>query len=144
MRNTLILTQHQLQLHGVTVIQESEPDLPPVQGDGNQLEQVFTNILLNADQAMPHGGELRIRAQFNRRENGIEIHFQDTGCGIPPEDLDKIFDPFFTTRDPGKGTGLGLSISYGIIQDHGGRITVQSEVNKGSLFTVHLPLVQTP
>ncbi|GEM_PF-6970338 len=140
LERTLKLTQYQLKMHNVTLIKEIDPGLPSVNGDANQLQQVFTNIILNADQAMPKGGELRITAAKNSDKPGmIAIHFQDTGYGIAPEHLDKIFDPFFTTKSTGQGTGLGLSISYGIIQDHRGQVTVKSEVSKGSTFTIYLP-----
>ena len=141
LRNTLTLTQHQLERHQIKITQEFEPNLPLVRGDNNQLQQVVMNIILNADQAMSKGGQLRIKAQRDpKRPNFLQISFQDDGCGIPPEFLDKIFDPFFTTREPGQGTGLGLSISYGIIQDHLGEITVESQVNQGTIFNVYLPL----
>ena len=141
LRRTFNLTQHQLEMHHIKLIKEVAQDLPNIKGDANQLQQVFTNIILNADQAMPEGGELWITATKDSDKPGmIAIHFQDTGCGIAPERIDKIFDPFFTTKTPGRGTGLGLSISYGIIQEHRGQVTVKSEVSKGSIFTVYLPL----
>lgn len=140
LQNTFSLTQHQLEMHRVKIRQEIDPDLPLVQGDGNQLQQVFTNIVLNADQAMPKGGELWVTARKSLEKSGmVAVSFKDTGCGIEPEYLDKIFDPFFTTKPIGQGTGLGLSISYGIIQDHRGEIKVESKPNKGATFTVYLP-----
>lgn len=140
LEHTLKLTQYQLKMHNVTLIKEIDPGLPSVTGDANQLQQVFTNMILNADQAMPKGGELRITVTKNSDKPGmIAIRFQDKGCGIAPEHLDKIFDPFFTTKAIGQGTGLGLSISYGIIQDHKGQVSVTSEVSKGTVFTIYLP-----
>jgi two-component system NtrC family sensor kinase len=108
-----------------------------IKGDPLQLQQVFLNIILNAVQAMSKGGRLKIST---KEEPGfIRIMFSDTGVGIPEENLDKIFDPFFTTKGVGEGTGLGLSICFGIIERHGGRIEVKSEVGEGSVFTVWLP-----
>ncbi|MBI1976605.1 MAG: hypothetical protein HYS56_03755, partial [Candidatus Omnitrophica bacterium] len=139
LQNTFNLTQHQLEMHRIKVHQEIEENLPTVRGDGNQLQQVFTNIILNADQAMPNGGDLWVTVRRNSEKPGMmAVSFKDTGCGIIPEYLDKIFDPFFTTKPIGQGTGLGLSISYGIIQDHRGEIKVESEPNQGATFTVYL------
>jgi signal transduction histidine kinase/response regulator of citrate/malate metabolism len=122
----------------VEVIKDYVPDLPPALGDANQLQQVFLNIILNAYQAMPNGGRLRIAS----RVVGDEVHaiFADNGVGIPPENLKRVFDPFFTTKEVGQGTGLGLSVSYGIVEQHGGTIEVDSQVNAGSTFVVKLPV----
>ncbi|HTU01601.1 MAG TPA: ATP-binding protein, partial [Candidatus Sulfotelmatobacter sp.] len=110
--------------------------------DRYQLEQVFQNILKNSLDAMPDGGKITIAMGTRARADGseVEVRIADTGVGIPPDDLPRIFDPFFTTKDVGKGTGLGLSVSYGIVRAHGGTIQVQSQVGKGSLFTVSLPV----
>jgi len=112
--------------------------VPPLSAQGERLQQVFINIILNALDAMPLGGELGIRLGL---ENGAAVvRISDTGTGIKPEHLSRIFDPFFTTKGVGKGTGLGLSISYAIIKEHEGRIEVQSEVGRGSTFTITLPV----
>ncbi len=111
-------------------------EVPPVMVDPNQLSQVFINIILNAADAMPEGGDLIIETRAT--DNYVEISFTDTGIGIPPEHLPHIFDPFFTTKE--KGTGFGLSVSYSIIKNFGGEIEVRSEVGKGSTFTVKLPI----
>ena len=111
-------------------------------GTRNLLQQVFGNIILNACNAMPEGGQLIIETELNANSNEMEIRFTDTGCGIPEENLDRIFDPFFTTMPSGKGTGLGLSISYAIIKQHRGRIEVSSEVGVGSTFVVKLPVME--
>ncbi|MBM4370101.1 MAG: cache domain-containing protein [Deltaproteobacteria bacterium] len=121
----------------ITIEEQFDPELPRVLADANQLQQVFLNLSLNAREAMPRGGRLTFRTL--RDGNRVKILVEDTGCGIPPEHMDKIFDPFFTTKDPGKGTGLGLSVSYGIIQQHGGTMMVDSTVGKGTCFTVLLP-----
>jgi signal transduction histidine kinase len=108
-----------------------------IKGDLNQLEHVLLNIFLNAIQAMPGGGKLRI--DVKSPDGSVEIHITDTGIGIPQEDIGKIFDPFFTTKKIGEGTGLGLSIAMGIVQRHKGEIRVKSKVGKGSTFIVKLP-----
>jgi signal transduction histidine kinase len=120
-------------------------DLPEetimVRYDPQQIEQVVINMLHNAVQAMPDHGTLRVAM---RGANGaVALAIQDTGIGIPPENLGRIFDPFFTTKPEGVGTGLGLSVSYGIISNHGGRIDVESEVGKGTTFTILLPVDQS-
>jgi len=109
-----------------------------VMGNEHQLQQVFTNLILNAQQAMSEGDILTIATRVS--SDTVEISFTDTGCGIPPENLDKIFDPFFTTKMDWKGTGLGLSVSYEIIQNHQGRVKVESEVGKGTTFIIYLPV----
>ena len=108
--------------------------------DAGQLQQVFANIIVNAAEAMDGNGILTIRTSMDAKTDSIRIAFEDTGHGIPEEDLPRIFEPFFTTKEVGRGTGLGLAISYGIVQKHQGSIEVQSQVGKGSVFTVVLPL----
>ncbi|MEA2005347.1 MAG: ATP-binding protein [Acidobacteriota bacterium] len=112
--------------------------IKPIWAQGENLQQVFINILLNAIDAMPNGGKLKI--QLFQIENNAVVKIQDTGTGIKPQHLPHIFDPFFTTKGIGKGTGLGLSISYAVIKEHEGHITVESEVGKGSLFTIYIPM----
>jgi len=114
--------------------------LPPVQAQGERLQQVFINLILNALDAMPEGGKLRIELLRAGREAAVSV--ADTGAGIKPEHLPRVFDPFFTTKGVGKGTGLGLSISYAIIKEHEGRIQVRSDSGKGSTFTVFVPFDQ--
>jgi len=108
--------------------------------DPRRIQQVLINLILNGVQAMKQGGFLSIRAYKESNEKGFCFEVQDTGSGIAPENLSKIFDPFFTTKKVGHGAGLGLSISHGIIDRHGGRIDVDSEVGKGTSFKVFLPL----
>jgi signal transduction histidine kinase len=105
-----------------------------------KLNQVFMNILVNAAQAIPKQGEIKIKTQVV--DGWAEIQISDTGVGIPPENLDKLFTPFFTTKEVGQGTGLGLNVSYNIIKEHKGTIGVKSEVDKGSTFTIRIPLKQ--
>lgn len=125
-------------MRGVQVIMDYEGNLPEVEGDPTQLQQVFLNIILNSVQAMPKGGRLEILTSV---EDGfIKTSFEDTGTGISRENIDKVFDPFFTTKMVGEGTGLGLSICLGIVERHGGKIDVQSQPGKGSIFTVELPI----
>lgn len=137
LEETLALVRYQIARKRVKLA--LTPLQPPVhvQGDGGQLQQVFLNLLLNALDAVPERGDVRISAHHDT--GGIEIAVADNGCGIPAEDLGRIFDPFFSTKGVGKGTGLGLSVSYGIVQAHGGRIAVESQVGVGSTFRVWLP-----
>lgn len=137
--NTLHLLENQTSFHNISIVRHYDPDLPAILVDGNQLNQVFMNILLNAAQAMPGGGTLTLGTELAASAEHVAIRFRDTGCGISEEGLQRIFDPFFTTKEDG-GTGLGLSVSYGIIENHGGKIEVDSRVGEGATFTVLLPL----
>ncbi|WP_052301889.1 sensor histidine kinase [Desulfobacca acetoxidans] len=134
------LVKHQALFHDIEIIQQLDPNLPQIIGDPGQLHQVFTNLLLNAADAMGGRGRITITSQPNRAEDGVILTFTDTGSGIPAPIRDKIFDPFFTTKPPGKGTGLGLAIVYGIIQRHGGSIEVASPPEGGTAFIMKLPL----
>jgi two-component system NtrC family sensor kinase len=134
------LMGHQANSENVTVVRDYASDLPDVVADENQLQQVFFNIILNAYQAMPDGGELHIASRV--QDGQVQAVFSDTGPGIPQENIRHIFDPFFTTKDVGEGTGLGLSVSYGIIRQHSGTIEVQSENGAGATFVVKLPAVE--
>lgn len=131
-----LLLKGEFAKHGVEVVQQYARGLPPIQGDSEQLQQVFLNLLLNAVQAMEDGGMITLRAVFDPPE-GVRVELMDTGRGIPMEHLDRIFDPFFTTRE--RGTGLGLSIAYRHVEVHRGRLTVESEEGRGTRFTVLLP-----
>jgi signal transduction histidine kinase len=111
-------------------------NLPWIKGNNDQLQQVLFNILINAADAMPHGGSISIRTAKDKR--WVSIAIKDTGVGIKPEDINKIYEPFYTTKSPDKGTGLGLSISLKIIEDLGGKITVKSERGKGTEFIIYL------
>ncbi len=133
---SLNLVQYDKSARRVEIIRELAKDLPEITTDTNQLSQVFINLILNAIDAMPEGGKLYIRSYTE--DGNIVVEFKDTGVGIPRENLFKIFDPFFTTKE--KGTGLGLAVSYNIIKKMKGSITVDSELGKGSLFKVSLPL----
>jgi two-component system NtrC family sensor kinase len=139
LEKSLFLLKSPILVHKVTVQKEIAENLPRVMIDVNKIEQVFTNVILNALDAMPNGGTLRICSKVSEDNRFVEVTIQDDGGGIPEDIMDKIFDPFFTTKGM-KGTGLGLSISYGIIQQHGGSIDVKSEVGVGTKLTVYLPL----
>lgn len=142
LRRTLRLLSNQRAFSNIVIVEDLQEDLPLVDGDPNQLQQVFLNLAMNACEAMPNGGTLLISSSGEKDK--VVVKVTDTGCGIPPEDLDRIFEPFFTTKPVGKGTGLGLSVSYGIIQQHGGNIQVESKVGFGSTFTVLLPIRTSP
>ena len=114
----------------------------PVFGDRSQVEQVLMNLAVNARDAMPSGGRLIIRTEGN--ESTVFLIVTDTGIGMTPQLLEHIFEPFFTTKEVGKGTGLGLSTAYGIVKQSKGDIKVQSEVNKGTVFTISLPRASAP
>jgi two-component system NtrC family sensor kinase len=134
----LSLLSHQFELDNVALITDLEPDLPEITADGEKLKQVFMNLLMNAKQSI--SGEGSIRVVSSKGPDELRISFADTGCGISPENMRKIFDPFFSTKPVGEGTGLGLSVSYGIVQDHNGKILVESNPTSGSMFTIVLPI----
>jgi signal transduction histidine kinase len=115
-------------------------DAPPVFADADQLQQVFLNLLLNARDAMPDGGEIEIRAHYDPHAGEITVEINDTGVGIKPEDRAHVFDPFFTTKAAGTGTGLGLAVCYGIVTAHGGRITIGPNNGRGTRVSVTLPV----
>jgi two-component system sensor histidine kinase/response regulator len=136
-RQTLRLIRSQKKLERIAIEEQLDGNLPEVNGDKNQLEQVLLNLSLNACEAMPAGGTLTIRT--SAKDHNVLIEVCDTGCGIKKEHLDRIFEPFFSTKPAGKGTGLGLSVTYGIVQQHGGSLTVDSVESKGTKFTICLP-----
>lgn len=140
--NTLHLVENQPSFQNITISRKYAHDLPLILLDGNQISQVLMNILLNAAQAMPEGGTLWLETQLTEDGKSVIIMIRDSGCGIPKEDLKRIFDPFFTTKEI--GTGLGLSVSYGIVENHGGRIEVESTRGVGTVFSIVLPLPETP
>ncbi|HET7295201.1 MAG TPA: ATP-binding protein [Vicinamibacteria bacterium] len=133
----LSLLEHQLEKTRIRVVRELAEDAPPVRGNENRLQQVFFNLILNARDAMPRGGWLTVKTHADGDTLVVEV--SDTGHGISREDVKRIYDPFFTTKGMGRGTGLGLSVSYGIVQEHGGAIFVDSVPGKGTTFQVALP-----
>jgi len=137
--DAMTLVDHQMGLNQIQMVKNLADHLPGIMGDPNQLIQVFMNIFINAQQAMD-GEPGTITVTTHSPEPGsIEIRIQDTGPGMPAEKKDKIFEPFFTTKEAGKGTGLGLAVTYGIVKDHGGKITVDSEPGQGATFIITLP-----
>jgi two-component system, NtrC family, sensor kinase len=135
--DSLSLLNHQLKSSHIQVDSKYNQSLPPVYGNAGKLQQVFVNLFMNARDAMPSGGELAVQTAMN--DSMVIVDISDTGSGISEENIRRIFDPFFTTKVIGKGTGLGLAITYGIIQEHGGRIFVDSDYGKGTHFRVKLP-----
>jgi two-component system NtrC family sensor kinase len=136
---TLTVFEDQYLFHNIEVVKSYASDLPALQGDSAQLQQVFMNIIMNAVDAMDGKGCLTLETRKGDQSGYVEISITDTGSGIAPENIERIFDPFFTTKEVGHGTGLGLSVSYGIIQTHQGDISVSSVPGTGSRFTVTLP-----
>jgi len=137
----LRLREYEEKISNIKVVTDLQENLPCIPIDKFQLQQVFLNIILNAEAAIKETkrpGVLTVKTE--RINNHINVIFNDTGCGIKKQVLSRIFDPFYTTKEIGKGTGLGLSICYGIVVKHGGKLTVQTKVNQGSTFTVKLPI----
>jgi two-component system NtrC family sensor kinase len=139
------LLQNQALVRGINLKFMPGENLPMLTLDPSLLQSVIMNIIINAFDATNSGGTITVSTGIGLitqrgEQKGVEILISDTGCGIPPENLDKLFDPFFTTKEVGQGTGLGLAVSYGIIERHGGTIIVQSEVGTGSTFTIWLPI----
>jgi len=140
-QESLALIRRQLEVGGIELTEFYAPALPLISLDVGRMKQVFLNLLTNAVQAMPGGGKLDISSK--RVGDEVVVRIADTGNGIPPEQLSRVFEPFFTTKPVGQGTGLGLSVSLGIVQEHGGRITVDSQPEKGSVFSIWLPVTAT-
>jgi len=140
--HTLELISHQIIFQDVDIRYSGEKNLPDIELDADQIQQVFFNMFINAAQAMPSGGSLIITTKLLEKTKEVEIVVEDTGAGISQENLDKIFDPFFSTKAQ-KGFGLGLSVSYGIINNHGGHVDVKSREGEGTRFTIYLPTEET-
>lgn len=121
------------------MIKELDESLPEIVGDPQQLQQVFLNLLLNAADAIPDGGEITVKTRWNEEGGSVAIEVHNTGKGIPPEVMGKIFQPFFTTKGKGKGTGLGLAVSKRIVEEHSGTVAVANALSSGVTFTVILP-----
>ncbi|MCX7769624.1 MAG: ATP-binding protein [Proteobacteria bacterium] len=140
---TIKLTQHYLErFKNVNIVTKLSDNVPEISYDKGQIQQVLVNLIINAAQSMPKGGTITISTSLNEQEcngNSIRIDVEDTGVGIPEENIEKIFQPFFSTKPPEEGTGLGLSISKDIIEKHSGKIKVKSEVSKGTCFSIFLP-----
>lgn len=144
---TTVAENHEAEMEGAAVVfhLSLQPDLPRTMADPHQIEQVLTNLMTNAVHALSeHNGRRLLEVRTERQGANVRIIVADTGPGIPGDVVPKIFDPFFTTKGPGKGTGLGLSICHSIIEEHHGRIVVESETDKGTRFSIDLPIVECP
>jgi PAS domain S-box-containing protein len=139
--DTLQLLEPQLRKSNVGIVKDYVQTPPKIYGNGGKLQQVFTNLILNARDAMYSGGTITLKTEFDE-ESGVIIEVADTGEGISGENINKIFDPFFTTKGVGNGTGLGLAVSYGIVQEHAGTIEVKSEKGEGTTFRLNFPVSQ--
>jgi two-component system NtrC family sensor kinase len=143
LEKTVELRSYELQVNNIEIVSQLDRSLSKTVADGHQLQQVFLNVITNAEHAMleAHGkGILLIRTQTDTTKNRIIVEIVDDGPGIPEAHLTRIFDPFFTTKEVGKGTGLGLSLSYGIIKEHGGNIYARSRIGEGSTFVIEMPI----
>jgi two-component system NtrC family sensor kinase len=138
MTKSLELAAHSAALQNIEVFKELDPKLPNIMADFDQLQQVCTNLIINAIQAMPSGGKIVLHTSATT--DWLKIEVQDTGSGITPENIGRLFTPFFTTKEKGKGVGLGLAVAHGIIERHNGKIDVQSKVGNGTTFTIRLPV----
>ena len=143
--DTLALLEHQFKVGKIEVQNTLAPALPAIQGNAGRLQQVFLNLFLNARDAMPEGGTLRVASSNG---DGVSVLVSDTGTGIAQEHIRRIYDPFFTTKaspqhaQQSRGTGLGLSVTYGIIQEHAGKIRVESRPGEGTTFYLDFPLTR--
>ena len=136
--DTLQLLEPQLRGNQIEIVRGYDPESPQVFGNSGKLQQVFTNLLLNARDAIPSGGSIRI-STMPSEDHSLMIEVSDSGTGIAPENVAKIYDPFYTTKGVGQGTGLGLAVSYGIVQEHSGHISVESTPGQGTIFRITLP-----
>jgi len=136
----LVLVRHQAELLGIEIESRLQDDLPPVSCDAGQIQQAVLVLLVNATEAMPHGGLLELATELDSGAGQARIRVRDTGVGIPPELVPQIFDPFFTTKEEQQRTGLGLAVARSIVEQHGGEIAVESTPGKGTEFVVALPV----
>ena len=141
--NTLLLIRERIRLGDIALDIQVDENLVAIQGNANQLEQVFLNLLQNANDAFlddqRSAKKIALAIRSAPDQSTVQVNLSDNGAGIASKHIDKIFDPSFTTKEVGRGTGLGLSIAYGIVRDHGGTITCESELNKGTTFLITLP-----
>jgi PAS domain S-box-containing protein len=138
---TLLVNSNLLKIHKIKVEKQFDPDMPRIVGSEDQLQQVFMNIISNAVEAMEgvENAVLTVQTRSSAGADSVVAVFEDSGSGIPEQNLSRLFEPFFTTKKKGKGVGLGLSVAYGIVQEHGGSMQVDSKVGAGTVFTVELP-----
>jgi len=135
---TISLLRFQAEEKEIQIVEDFDPQVPPIKADDPALRQVFLNLLLNAMQAIDRAGRITVGTRVEQDQ--VKISFEDTGCGIAREDLGRLFEPFFSRKNSGRGTGLGLFISHILIRQMGGTIMVQSELGKGTRFVITLPL----
>ena len=140
LKSVISLTRHKIELHNIRLKNELSECPLRITGDTNRLQQCLLNLIFNAVEAMPEGGDLYVGSRLDPNQQSCEITVRDTGCGIPKTDLEHIYDPFFTNKPEGEGTGLGLSIVYGVVKNHRGRISVKSGVGEGTTFTLNFPI----
>jgi signal transduction histidine kinase len=138
----IALTRHKMELQNIKLARQTAPATLMVKGDHNRMQQALLNLMFNAIEAMPGGGQLGIVSRVDASSGEAVIQIRDTGSGMRPEHLDHIFDPFFTTKKEGEGTGLGLSIVYGVINNHRGQILVDTKQGQGTVFTLKIPLLK--
>jgi signal transduction histidine kinase len=141
-RETLSLVEPMLRASRISLNTQLSPSVPPVFGNAGKLQQVFMNLIMNARDAMPRGGELTVATECENSTLHVEV--ADNGVGIPSDHLSKIFDPFFTTKGKARGTGLGLAVTYGIMREHSGKIGVESTLGKGTTFRLEFPTARKP
>ena len=137
--DTLQLLEPQLRRSQIEIVRDYAQDLPQVHGNSVKLQQVFTNLILNARDSIANGNGRITLATRNGDDDGLLVEVADNGVGIAPDDIVKIYDPFFTTKGVGRGTGLGLAVTYGIVQEHSGHISVSSTPGLGTTFRITLP-----
>ena len=137
---SLVLARHRLELSGIELSVRVDKEIPLFNGDFNLLQQCLINLVFNAIDAMEDGGRLEVSAAFCPDSKTVSLTVRDSGSGIAPENLDRIYEPFFTTKDEGHGVGLGLSIVFGIMERHGGSVTVDSTPGRGTAFTLEIPV----
>jgi len=140
LQDSISLVENQAIFHNIIITKEFDAQIPLAFIDPSRIERVFINMIMNAAEAMDGDGHLTLKSRTGRSGDYVVVTISDTGHGIPRDNLQRIFDPFFTTKVIGRGTGLGLAISYGIVQDHGGTISVDSRVGECTTFTVRLPV----
>ncbi len=141
LEETLLFYDTEFKNLNIRVVSELAPNVPTTMAVSSHLQQVFVNMIINANAAMPDGGELRVASRLDEGENSIIVTIEDTGIGIPPQNLERIFEAFFTTKEGENSVGLGLSICYALIEQHQGKINVASEVGKGTTFNIQLPVI---
>lgn len=140
LESVISVLENQFSQNGIFIVRDYDPSIPPMTLDIDKMKQVYMNLLMNASQSMDSGGKIHIATRYDKLKQGALIVFSDNGCGIPRNIQPKIFEPFFTTKGPGKGTGLGLAVSYGIVKEHQGEISFESEEGRGTTFKIWLPI----